>query len=100
MLERKSFVKLKLFIDFKNTRVIWKIEYDSLNFFSTSVNFWRPTKLSEWVNVSKNDLNVFAILLFSVKNPLFSFNVMFDSPSESLFEKYGLQFFQNGFESF
>ena len=52
------------------------------------------------MTVSKNELKVFAILLFSVKNSPFSLNSIFDSPKECLFEKYGLQLFQNGFESF
>ena len=44
MLERKYIVKLKLFLDFKNTRVVWKIEYDSLNLIITDTNFWGLTK--------------------------------------------------------
>ena len=57
-------------------------------------------KLSESVTVSKSELKVSAILLFSVKNSPVTLNAIFDSPKESLFEKYGLQLFQNGFKSF
>ena len=52
------------------------------------------------MTVSKNELKVFAILLFSVKNSPFSLNAIFESPKECLFEKYDLQLFQNGFEFF
>ena len=57
-------------------------------------------KLGESVTVSKSELKVFAILLLSVKSLPFLFNAIFDSPKECLFEKYGFQLFQNGFESF
>ena len=57
-------------------------------------------KLSETVTVSKDELKVFAILLFSVENLPFSLNVIFNSPIECLFEEYGLQLFQNVFEFF
>ena len=89
MLERKSFVNLKIFVNFKNTRVT--LSSQTLT-FEDQLN-----KLSELVNVSKNKLKVFAILLLSVKNSLFSPNAIFDSPKEYLFEKYRLQLFQNGF---
>ena len=52
------------------------------------------------MTVSKNELKVFAILLFSVKNSPFSLIVIYDSPKECLFGKYGLQLFHNGLESF
>ena len=55
---------------------------------------------SESVTVSKNELKVFAILLCSVENLPFSLNVIFSSAIECLFEKYGLQLFQNVFEFF
>ena len=35
---------LSLFLDFENTRVVWKIEYDSLNLITTDINFWVSTK--------------------------------------------------------
>ena len=44
MLKRESLVKLKFFFDCKNIMLIWKIEYDSLNFIITNINFCRPTK--------------------------------------------------------
>ena len=53
-------------------------------------------KLSESVTVSKNELKVFAIVLYSVKNSLLSLSAIFDSPKECLLEKYGLHFFRNG----
>ena len=52
------------------------------------------------MTVSKDELKVFAILLFSVENLPFSLNVIFNSPIECLFEEYGLQLFQNVFEFF
>ena len=66
--------------NFKNTKVIRKLEYDSLNLIITNINFWRPTKWIKWISCSqkKNELKVFAILLFSVKNSPFSRNVIFD----------------------
>ena len=39
-------------------------------------------KLSESVTVSKNELKVFAILLFSVKNSLLLLNAIFHSAKE------------------
>ena len=54
----------------------------------------------KWINVSKSELKVFAILLLSVKSSPFLFDAIFDSPKECLFEKYGLQLFQSGFEPF
>ena len=38
MLKTESF-KLKFLLDYKNTRVICKMEYDSLNFIITNINF-------------------------------------------------------------
>ena len=40
-------------------------------------------------------LKVLAILFFSVSIQSFSINVILEPPYESLFEKYGLQVFQN-----
>ena len=75
--------------------------YDSLNLIITDINSeGQLNKLSESVTVSKNGLKVFVISLFSVKNSPFSLNAIFKSPKKCLFEKYGLQLFQNGFESF
>ena len=71
-----------------------------MNFIITKIIEDQLHKLSELVNVSKSKLKVFAILLLSIKNTLFSLNAIFDSPKEYLFEKYSLQLFQNGFDSF
>ena len=52
------------------------------------------------MTISKSELKVFAVLLLPVKNLPFLLNAIFDFPEKCLFEKYGLQLLQNGFESF
>ena len=75
----------------KNLRCLW---------LKTLTFEGQLNKLSESVTVSKSELKVFAILLFLVKNSPFSLNAIFEFPKECWFEKYGLELFQNGFESF
>ena len=51
---------------------------------------------NESVTDSKYVLKVLAVLWFSETILSFSINVIFQPPCECLFEKYGLQVFQNG----
>ena len=53
----------------------------------------------ESVAGAKYVLKVFAIFMFSVNISQFSFKAIFELPNECLFEKYGLELFQKGFES-
>ena len=53
-------------------------------------------RFSGSVTDSKYVLKVLAILLFSEIILSFSINVILEPPCECLFEKYGLQVFQNG----
>ena len=45
------------------------------------------------------ELKIFATLIFSVKTSQLSFKANFVSPNECLLEKYGLQLYENSFES-